>query len=47
MNNQNILKFYGSKLDIKLDSSELYDYELSKVRGDYNVDVLDLRTQIY
>jgi hypothetical protein len=47
MNNQNILKFYGSKLDIKLDSSELYDYELSKVRGDYNVDVLDLSTQIY
>ena len=46
MNTQNILKFYGSKLDIKLDSSEFYDYEVSKVQGDYNTDVLDLTTPI-
>ena len=28
MNSQNILRFYGSKLDISLDSSELYDFKL-------------------
>ncbi len=46
MNNQNILKYYGTRLDAKLDSSEYYDYELSKVVGDYNSDVLDLSTPI-
>ena len=46
MNRQNILNFYGSKLELKLDSSELYDYELSKTQGDYDVDVLDLNTLI-
>lgn len=46
MNNQNILKYYGTRLDAKLDSSEYYDYELSKVVGDYNSDVLDLNTPI-
>lgn len=46
MNRQNILNFYGSKLDLKLDSSELYDYELGKVDLDYNSDVLDLDTEI-
>jgi hypothetical protein len=46
MNTQNILKFYGSKLDIKLDSSEFYDYELGKVDLDYNIDVLDLSKEI-
>jgi len=46
MNNQNILKYYGTRLDAKLDSSEYYDYELSKVVGDYNSDVLDLSTTI-
>jgi len=46
MNTQNILKFYGSKLDLKLDSSEFYDYEISKVQGDYDTDVLDLTTPI-
>jgi hypothetical protein len=28
MNNQNILRKGGTKLDSKIDSSELYDYEL-------------------
>lgn len=46
MNNQNILKFFGSRLDIKLDSSEYYDYELSKIEGDYNTDVLDFSAPI-
>lgn len=46
MNNQNILNFYGSKLDIKLDSSELYDYEVGKVEGDYSTDVLNFTTEI-
>jgi cell division septation protein DedD len=46
MNRQNILNFYGSKLDLRLDSSELYDYELGKVDADYNSDVLDLDTEI-
>ena len=46
MNTQNILKFYGSRLDVKLDSSEFYDYEISKVQEDYNEDVLDLTVPI-
>jgi hypothetical protein len=46
MNTQNILKYFGSKLDIKLDHSEFYDYELGKVDVDYNTDVLDLDTPI-
>ena len=46
MANQNILRFYGSKLDLKVDYSELYDFELSKVQGDYNVEVLDFTNEI-
>ena len=46
MNNQNILKYYGTRLDAKLDSSEYYDHEISKVVDDYNSDVLDLNTPI-
>lgn len=46
MYSQNILKFYGSKLDIKLDSSELYDYEIAKTEDDYTTDILDLSTPI-
>jgi len=46
MNTQNILKFYGSKLDVKLDFSEFYDYEISKIDLDYNTDVLDLNRRI-
>jgi hypothetical protein len=46
MNSQNILKFYGSRLDIRLDSSEYYDYEISKTQGDYNTDVLDFSKSI-
>ena len=46
MNNQNILTFFGSKLDIKLDSSEYYDFELSNVDNDYDNSILDLETPI-
>ena len=46
MSSQNILKFYGTRLDAKLDTSELYDYEISKVTDDYNKEVLDLSTPI-
>jgi hypothetical protein len=46
MNSQNILKFYGSRLDLKLDHSEFYDYELGKTDLDYNSNVLDLTKQI-
>jgi hypothetical protein len=46
MNTQNILKYYGTKLDVKLDSSEFYDYEISKIQDDHNTDVLDLTTPI-
>jgi hypothetical protein len=46
MNTQNILNFYGSKFDIRLDSSEFYDYEISKIQNDYATDVLDLTTPI-
>ena len=44
MNSQNILKFFGSKLDLKLDSSELYDFELVGVSDDYDKNLLDLTT---
>ena len=43
---QNILNFYGSKLDIVLDGSELYDYEMAKTEGDYDASVLDFTTPI-
>jgi hypothetical protein len=46
MNSQNILKFFGTKLDVKLDSSEFYDYELSNIDNDFNTEVLDLSTPI-
>ena len=46
MNSQNILRFYGSKLDIKLDSSEFYDFEIDKLGVDYDLSLLDLSTPI-
>lgn len=41
MNSQNILKFYGSNLEVKLDTSEFYDYELSNNNLDYDASLLD------
>ena len=46
MNTQNILKYFGSKLDVKLDGSEYYDYELGKIEDDFDSDVLDFNTLI-
>jgi hypothetical protein len=46
MASQNILTFYGSKLDLKVDYSELYDYELSKIQYDYDCEVLNFNTPI-
>jgi hypothetical protein len=46
MNSQNIFKFYGSKLDLRLDSSEFYDYELGKVDADFDSDVIDFDNEI-
>lgn len=46
MSSQNILKFYGSKLDLRLDTSELYDYELGKTDMDYDPFVIDFDNEI-
>lgn len=46
MSSQNILKFYGSKLDLRLDTSELYDYEIGKTDLDYDWLVLDFDNEI-
>jgi hypothetical protein len=46
MANQNILKFYGSKFDLKLDNSEFYDFEIAKTEGDYDVNLLDLTSEL-
>jgi hypothetical protein len=46
MANQNILSFYGSKLDLKVDYSELYDFELTNVQDDFDSQVLDFTTPI-
>jgi len=45
MNRQNILNFYGSKLDLRLDSSELFDFELSN-DVNYNSEVIDFTKEI-
>ena len=45
MNRQNFLNFYGSKLDLRLDSSELFDFELSN-DVNYNSDVIDFSREI-
>ncbi len=41
MNSQNILRYWGQKLKLKLDTSEFYDYELSPPFIDFNTEVLD------
>lgn len=46
MNSQNILKFFGSKLDLKLDHSELYDFEIGGTDVDYDISLLDFNTSI-
>lgn len=46
MNTQNILKFYGSNLDLKLDSSEFYDYEIVKTAADFDDSVINFEEEI-
>ena len=46
MASQNILNYYGSKLDIRVDYSELFDYQLSPVQGDYDTEVINFNTPI-
>lgn len=46
MNTQNILNFYGYKLDVRLDSSEFYDYELDNNLDNFNKEILNLTTPI-
>jgi hypothetical protein len=46
MNRQNILNFYGSKLDLKLDSSELFDFQIDQNLSDFNSEVLNFTNPI-
>lgn len=46
MNAQNILNYYGTKLDIRIDNSEYYDYEIANNNIDYSTDILDVSTPI-
>ena len=46
MNGQNILNYYGTKLDIRIDNSEYYDYEIAKNDTDYSTDILDITKPI-
>lgn len=46
MNSQNLLKFWGSRLGLSLDSSEFHDYEIDKTQDDYNSDVIDFDNTI-
>lgn len=46
MGHQNIHNHYGSRLDIVIDSSEIYDYEIAKTTNDYDADVLDFTLPI-
>jgi hypothetical protein len=46
MNSQDILQYWGSKMDVRLDSSEYHDYELAKNEGDFNRSVLNFNKEI-
>ena len=46
MNNQDILRSRGGRLDLKLDNSENYDYTLSPDNWDYNKEVIDFDNPI-
>lgn len=46
MNSQNILKYWGQRLKLTLDTSEFYDYEIGDSKIDFDVDVLDFDTEI-
>ncbi len=46
MNSQNIVKFWGSRLNLQLDSSEFHDYEIYKTDLDYDDLGIDLNNTI-
>lgn len=46
MNTQNIFKSFGSLLDVKIDSSEYYDFDLAKTQNDYDTSTLNYNTPI-
>ena len=46
MNTQNILKYWGQRTRLKLDSSEYYDYDLSSPEIDYDFEAIDFETEI-
>jgi hypothetical protein len=41
MSNQSILNYYGHKPEVKLDTSELYDYEIGKSDIDFDISLID------
>lgn len=41
MNSQNILKYYNRNLDVKLDTSEFYDYQIDDKLDDINLSLLN------
>lgn len=47
MNTQNILNSHGVNIDLKLDSSEFYDYDLDHNKYDYNEYLLNLTKPIF
>ncbi len=46
MNSQDILRNLGISLDVKLDNSETYDYEIAGFDGDYDKKVIDFTNNI-
>lgn len=46
MNSQNILKYWGQRIKVKLDSSEFYDYELASSEIDFDIDAIDFTNEI-
>lgn len=46
MNTQDILRNLGISLDIRLDNSETYDYEIARFDDDYDVNVINFNNSI-
>lgn len=46
MGTQNILNYFGRNIDVVMDWSEFYDYDISTNYSDYHTDILDLTKEI-
>ena len=46
MNTQDILRNLGISLDVRLDNSETYDYEIGGFNNDYDISLLDFNNPI-